>query len=187
MKREFIENQLKDKGLSDEDIKSIVNDIIAENGRDINNERAKVESLKNDIKVKEALVEELNGKIKEAKQVNIEKIKKEQYELGKSEGSKELDDFKKTNALKASVKGAKDFDLVKSKLDENEIQYEKDEKGNYIVKGIDKQLKSIKEKYSYLFEDDKKDVKEIDFGGEHKDITTNAEVKELMDAMGIKE
>lgn len=39
-------------------------------------------------------------------------------------------------------------------LDKDKIKYEKNEKGEYTVSGIDEQLKDVKEKYSFLFEDD---------------------------------
>lgn len=185
MNRSFIENQLKDKGISEEDIKTIVQNIIDENGKDINNEKARTESVRNELKVKEALVDELNAKIKEASSVDIEKIKKEQFDLGKAEGSKEVDEFKKTNALRNSIKGAKDFDLVCSKLDQSKIEYEKNEKGDYIVKGIDEQLESVKKNFSYLFENEK--TIDINLGGEHKNMSETDELDVLKQAMGIEE
>lgn len=169
MKKEFLENLFKNLEMEEETKKNIIKSILDENGNDINNEKAKTEGVKNDLKVKNALIDDLNAKIKEADSVDIEALKKEQFDLGKAEGSKEVEEFKKTNALKSSIKGAKDFDLVYSKLDKDKIKYEKNDKGEYTVSGIDEQIKDVKEKYSFLFEDDGAQNSDINLGGEHKD------------------
>ena len=170
MKRSFLENLFKDLEAEDSVKKTIIDSIMSENGNDVNAEKTKLETVKNDLKVKEGVIEDLNAKIKEAEGVDIEALKKEQFDLGKAEGSKEVEEFKKTNALKSSIKGAKDFDLVYSKLDKEKIKYEKDDKGEYTVSGIDEQIKDVKEKYSFLFEDenDGNQNTDINLGGEHK-------------------
>jgi hypothetical protein len=187
MKRSFLENLFKDLEMEDGTKSNIIQSILDENGNDINNEKAKTEGVKNDLKVKNTLIDELNTKIKEAEAVDIEALKKEQFDLGKAEGSKEVEDFKKTNALKSSIKGAKDFDLVYSKLDKDKIKYEKNEKGEYTVSGIDEQLKDVKEKYSFLFDDDGAGDSEINLGGEHNSSSQKDSLKQLEEAMGIKE
>lgn len=174
MKRNFVENLLKDLEMEDSVKKSIVDSIMTENGNDINIEKTKAESLKNDLKVKESLIEELNTKIKESDSIDIEKIKEQAKAEGFAEGSKEVDEFKKTNALKNVIKGAKDFDLVCSKLDKEKIKYEKNDKGEYTISGIDEQIENIKEKYSFLFEDDGSNNADIKLGGEHKENTPKA-------------
>ncbi len=170
MKRSFLEGLFKDLEAEDSVKKSIIDSIMMENGNDLNTEKTKTEGLKNDLKVKEGVIEELNAKIKEAGSVDIEEIKKQAKEEGFTEGSKEVEEFKKTNALKSSIKGAKDFDLVYSKLDQEKIKYEKDDKGEYKVSGIDEQIKDVKEKYSFLFEEEDGGAgdSEINLGGEHK-------------------
>lgn len=170
MKRSFLEGLFKDLEVEDSIKKSIIDSVMTENGNDLNTEKTKTEGLRNDLKVKEGVIEELNNKIKEVGSVDIEEIKKQAKEEGFAEGSKEFDEFKKTNALKNSIKGAKDFDLVYSKLDKEKIKYEKDDKGEYTVFGIDQQLKDVKEKYSFLFEEenDRSGDTEINLGGEHK-------------------
>ena len=175
MKRNEIDTLLNGLGVEiDESKKKEFTDSIMKiNGEDMNKKNTEIETVKNDLKVKEGVIEELNSKIKEMDSVDIEKIKEESFNEGKAEGSKEFDDFKKTNALKASITGAKDFDLVKSKLDLDKIEYEKDDKGEYKVKGIDEQLKSIKETYSYLFEDEKAQTKTVDLGGQHQGTIDN--------------
>lgn len=183
MKRSFLENLFKDLETEDSIKKNIIDSIMNENGNDVNAEKTKLESAKNDLKVKEGVIEELNSKIKEADSVDIEALKKEQFDLGKAEGSKEVEEFKKTNALKSSIKGAKDFDLVYSKLDKDKIKYEKNENGEYSVSGIEEQIKDVKEKYSFLFEENES---EINLGGEHKEQSENDSLKQLEEAMGIK-
>ena len=170
MKRSFLEGLFKDLEAEDSVKKSIIDSIMMENGNDLNTEKTKTEGLKNDLKVKEGVIEELNAKIKEVGSVDLEEIKKQAKEEGFTEGSKEVEEFKKTNALKSSIKGAKDFDLVYSKLDQEKIKYEKDDKGEYKVSGIDEQIKDVKEKYSFLFEEenDGSENAEINLGGEHK-------------------
>lgn len=176
MKKEFLENLFKDLEMEENSKKALIKSILDENGNDINNEKAKTEGVKNDLKVKNALIDDLNAKIKEAEGVDIEALKKEQFDLGKAEGSKEVEEFKKTNALRSSIQGAKDFDLVYSKLDKEKIKYEKNDKGEYEVKGIDEQIKDVKEKYSFLFEEenDGSGNTEINLGGEHSSSTPKA-------------
>ena len=95
MKRSFLENLFKDLEMEDGPKSNIIQSILDENGNDINNEKAKIEGVKNDLKVKNTLIDELNTKIKEAEAVDIEALKKEQFDLGKAEGSKEVEDFKR--------------------------------------------------------------------------------------------
>lgn len=174
MKRSFLEGLLKDLEVEDSVKKGIIDGIMSENGNDVNAEKTKTESLKNDLKVKEGLIEELNMKIKESDSVDIEGIRRQAREEGFAEGSKELEEFKKTNALKGSIKGAKDFELVYSKLDKEKIKYEKDDKGEYIVSGVDEQLKEVRERYSFLFEEEEAGNSEINLGGEHGESSNSA-------------
>ena len=185
MKRSFLEGLFKDLEVEENIKKNIIDDIMTENGNDVNAEKAKTETVRNELKVKEEVIENLNTKIKETG--DIEQIKKEQFDLGKAEGSKEVEDFKKTNALRSSIKGAKDFDLVYSKLDKDKIKYEKNEKGEYTVSGIDEQIKDVKEKYSFLFDEEDDGSSEINLGGNHSKSSENDGLKQLEEAMGIKE
>lgn len=186
MKRSFLEGLFKDLEVEDSVKKTIIDNIMDENGNDVNAEKAKTETAKNEVKVKEGVIESLNTKIKELGDIDVEQIKKEQFDLGKAEGSKEVEDFKKTNALKGSIKGAKDFDLVCSKLDKDKIKYEKNDKGEYTVSGVDEQIKDIKEKYSFLFEDDDEGG-EVNLGGSHTNSSENDALRQLEEVMGIKE
>ena len=188
MKRSFLEGLLKDLEMEDSVRKNVIDSIMTENGNDLNTEKTKTDSLKNDLKVKEGVIEELNAKIKEVDSVDIEEIKKQAKKEGFAEGSKEVEEFKKTNALKSSIKGAKDFDLVYSKLDPAKIEYEKNDRGEYEVKGIEEQIQKVKEKYSFLFEEERQESQQADInlGGDHNKPSENDSLHQLEEAMGIK-
>ena len=102
MKRSFLEGLFKDLEVDDSVKKTIIDNIMDENGNDVNAEKAKTETAKNEVKVKEGVIESLNTKSKELGDIDVEQIKKEQFDLGKAEGSKEVEDFKKTNVLQIS-------------------------------------------------------------------------------------
>ena len=173
MKRSFLEEKFKDLEIDNAVKKAIIGSILDENMNDIGLEKTKTESIKNDLKVKEGVIEELNAKIKELDSVDIEKIKEDSFNEGKAEGSKEFDDFKKTSALKSALSGykAKDVELLQKMLDNEKLEYEEKD-GNYIVKGLDDQVNSIKESHSYLFEEEGNSSKTIDLGGEHQPTST---------------
>lgn len=187
MKRSFLEEKFKDLEIDNTVKKAIIDSILDENMNDIGLEKTKTESVKNDLKVKEGLIEELNNKIKEASSVDIEKIKNEQFELGKAEGSKEFENFKKSSALKEALIGykAKDVELLQKLLDNEKIEYEEKE-GNYTVKGLDDQVKSIKETHSYLFnEENNNNNQQINLGGNHQ-TPPNNQVNDLRSALKEK-
>lgn len=175
MKRSEIETLLNGLGVEiDESKKKEFTDALMKiNGEDINKEKINTETVRNDLKVKEGLIEELNTKIKEASSVDIEKIKNEQFELGKTEGSKEFENFKKSSALKEALSGfkAKDVDLLQKMLDESKIEYEEKE-GKYTVKGLDDQVNGIKGTHAYLFEDENTPAQTVSLGGEHQPTST---------------
>ncbi len=188
MKRKFLENLFKDLEVEDSVKNTLVQTILDENGNDINNEKAKTEGVKNDLKVKKALIDELNEKVKKAESTDIETIKQQEYERGKSEASKEMEEFKKTNALKSAIKGAKDFDLVFSKLNNDKIKYNKNEKGEYEIEGLEEQLKAVKKDYSYLFEEEKQDKEsDIKLNGNHTQTSDDDDLADFEEAMGIVE
>lgn len=173
MKRRFIEGLLKDLEIEDSVRKNIIDSIMTEAGNDLNAQKTKTETVQNDLKVKEGLIEELNAKIKELDSVDIEKIKEESFNEGKAEGSKEFENFKKTSALKEALSGfkAKDVDLLQKMLDVDKIEYEENE-GKYTIKGLDDQVKDIKGTHAYLFEDEETPAQTVSLGGEHQSTST---------------
>ena len=188
MKRKFLEDLFKDLEMEESVKKNIIDSIMTENGNDVNAEKTKLETVKNDLKVKEGVIEDLNAKIKEAEGIDIEEIKKQAREEGFAEGSKEVEEFKKTNALKSSIKGAKDFDLVCSKLNKDKIKYEKNDEGEYTVTGIDEQIKDVKEKYSFLFEEENEGNQNtgINLGGDHNNQGSQESSNSLYGALKEK-
>lgn len=87
MKRKFLE----DLGLETDAIEKIM----AEAGKDVTSLKARVDDLTEQINVKETTIAEKNKKIAEFEKIDVEAIKKEQFDLGKAEGSKEIENFKR--------------------------------------------------------------------------------------------
>lgn len=153
MKRKFLE----DLGLEDE----VVNKIMAENGKDLTELKAKVDDLNEQISVKDSTIKQKNDKITELEKVDIEAIKKEQFDLGKAEGSKKVEDFKRQNAIEKvyneefEVDGkkykVKDKKGLQGYLDNEKIKYENDQ-----VSGLVEQFSEIVKTSPYLFETDSK-------------------------------
>lgn len=153
MKRKFLE----DLGLEED----AINKIMAENGKDLTSLKAKVDELNETIAVKDETLKQKNQKITELEQVDIEALKKEQFELGKTEGSKEVENFKRQNAIEKvysqefEVDGkkykVKDAKAIQGYLDNEKIKYENDQ-----VSGLVEQFTEIVKTSPYLFETDTK-------------------------------
>lgn len=146
MKRKFLE----DLGLEGDAIEKIM----AEAGKDVTSLKARVDDLTEQLNVKETTISEKNNKIAELEKVDVEAIKKSEYERGKTEGSKEIEDFKKQNALDKALSKykAKDTSILSKMLDMEKVKYnDKFE----IVEGLEEQINSIKESHDYLFDSDK--------------------------------
>lgn len=145
MKRKFLE----DLGLESDAIEKIM----AEAGKDVTSLKARVDDLTEQINVKDTTISEKNNKIAELEKVDVEAIKSAEYERGKQEGSKEIEVFKKQNALDKALQGykAKDTSILSKMLDMEKVKYnDKFE----IVEGLEEQVNSIKESHDYLFEND---------------------------------
>ena len=140
-----------------------IDTIMAEYGKNMTGLKETNEQLKDKNK-------ELEGKIAESAKIDIEAIKQQQFDLGKQEGSKEVETFKKSMALEKALANskAKDAKLLQKMIDGEKIEYEEKD-GNYTIKGLDDQLKTIKESHSYLFEEEpaKKVNNGFNLGGEH--------------------
>lgn len=158
MKRKVIEDQIRALGVTDEaEIKKAVDAIMDENGKDITPLKTQIENLKEDIEVQKGVVETKNTKIKELENVDIEAIKTAEYERGKAEGSKEVEDMKFDAALETALKGfkVKDKASIMGHLNMKKIGREVNkDTGEITVTGLEEQIKPIKEneKLSYLFE-----------------------------------
>lgn len=175
MKRKFLE----DLGLEEE----VINKIMTENGKDVTSLKAKVDDLTEQINVKDTTISEKNNKIAELEKVDVEAIKSAEYERGKTEGSKEIEVFKKQNALDKALSKykAKDTSILSKMLDMEKVKYnDKFE----IVEGLEDQINSIKESHDYLFDSDKPLPT---FSGNIKQPANNQITKEVFDKMGYKE
>lgn len=153
MKRKFLE----DLGLETDAIEKIM----AEAGKDVTSLKARVDDLTEQINVKETTIAEKNKKIAEFEKVDIEAIKSSEYERGKEEGSKEIEEFKRQNAIdkvydaEFEVDGkrykVKDKKGLQGYLDNEKIKYENDQ-----VSGLVEQFSEIVKTSPYLFETDTK-------------------------------
>ena len=162
MKRNFLE----DLGLEED----VIVKIMTENA-----------NLKEDISVKEGIIETKNTKIAELEKVDVEAIKKEQFELGRMEGSKEIEEFKRQNAIDKEY--SKEFEIdgkkykVKDRkglqgyIDNEKIKYENNE-----VSGLVEQFPEIVKTSPYLFETDTKNPQFADTtqGTTNKELTKEA-------------
>ena len=145
MKRKFLE----DLGLEAD----VVEKIMIESGKDTTALKAKVDELTEQVNVKETTITEKNNKIAELEKVDVEAIKKEQFDLGKAEGSKEIEVFKKQNALDKALQGykAKDSNILTKMLNMDKVKFnDKFE----IVEGLEEQVNTLKESHDYLFDSD---------------------------------
>lgn len=145
MKRKFLE----DLGLEAD----VVEKIMIESGKDTTALKAKVDELTEQVNVKETTITEKNNKIAELEKVDVEAIKKEQFDLGKAEGSKEVEVFKKQNALDKALQGykAKDSNILTKMLDMDKVKFnDKFE----IAEGLEEQVNTLKESHDYLFDSD---------------------------------
>lgn len=153
MKRKFLE----DLGLEPE----VIQKIMDENGKDVTTLKAKVDDLTEQIAVKETTITEKNNKIAELEKVDVEAIQRQAKEEGFAEGSKEVESFKRQNAIEKVY--AQEFEVdgkkykVKDKrglqgyLDDEKIKYENGE-----VSGLVEQFSEIVKTSPYLFETDTK-------------------------------
>lgn len=175
MKRKFLE----DLGLETDAIEKIM----VEAGKDVTSLKARVDDLTEQINVKDTTISEKNNKIAELEKVDVEAIKTAEYERGKQEGSKEIEVFKKQNALDKALQGykAKDASILSKMLDMEKVKYnDKFE----IVEGLEEQINSIKESHDYLFDSDNPLPK---FTGDIKQPGNTQITKEVFNKMSYKD
>lgn len=146
MKRKFLE----DLGLEAE----IVQKIMDENGKDITSLKARVDDLTEQLNVKDTTITEKNNKIAELEKVDVEAIKKQAREDGYAEGTKEIEEFKKQNALEKVLANykAKDASIINKMLDMEKVKFNDKYE---ITEGLEEQINALKESHDYLFESDK--------------------------------
>lgn len=176
MKRKFLE----DLGLESDAIEKIM----AEAGKEITALKAKVDDLSEQITVKETTISEKNNKIAELEKVDVEAIKKDAFEEGKKEGSKDGENFRRDNSLTSYLKDkckAKDPSLIIPKLDMEKVKFN----DNFeIVEGLEEQVNTLKKSHDYLFENDKPLPQ---FSKEINQPKGNAITKEAFQKMSYKD
>lgn len=175
MKRKFLE----DLGLESDAIEKIM----VEAGKEVTSLKARVDDLTEQLNVKDTTISEKNNKIAELEKVDVEAIKTAEYERGKTEGSKEIEVFKKQNALDKALQGykAKDASILSKMLDMEKVKYnDKFE----IVEGLEEQINSIKESHDYLFDSDNPLPK---FTGDIKQPGNTQITKEVFNKMGYQD
>ena len=97
-----------------------------------------------------------------------------------------METFKKSIALDKALANskAKDIKLLEKLLDSEKLTYEEKD-GNYVVGGLDEQLKSIKTTHDYLFEQENQQ-NGFNLGGTHTNQTPNSEAQDLASALREK-
>lgn len=142
--REFLEGLNLDKSTTDL--------IMGQYGENIN-------SLKTKLKEAEDKVKDLEAKTKEIP--DVEKIKKEQFDAGKQEGSKELETYKKSVALKKALgdSKARDVKILEGLINKDNLVY-KENGEEYEIDGLNTQLEDLKKSHEYLFDIEEKKEKE---------------------------
>lgn len=190
MQRKMIEDEIRKLGVTDEaEIKKAVDKIMDENGNDITPLKTQIANLKEEVEVQKGVVETKNTKIKELEKVDIEAIKTSEYERGKAEGSKEVEEMKFNAALETALKGfkVKDKASIMGHLNMAAIGREKDEKtGEIKITGLEEQMKPIQEneKLSYLFESEEDNKNLPNFSAQQTNSNnTNAGSGTLLDAL----
>ena len=146
MKREFLE------GLGLE--KEVINQIMDENGKDINKAKGDFEDLKSQLATATETIKERDKQIEKLKEVDGEKLKEEitkLQKLNKEAEKKYLDDLKElklNNAIKLAIHD-KVFneDMAAGLFDKSKLILADDGK----VIGIDEQLEGIKKDNAFLF------------------------------------
>ena len=156
-----------------------IDTIMAEYGKNVQGLKENNEALKEENKT-------LKSEVEESKKIDIDAIKKEEYEKGVSEGNKEVENFKKSIALERELNNtkAKDVKLLQKLIDNDKITFEEKE-GNFAIKGLEEQIKNIKETHAYLFED-VSNKEGINLGGEHTSTPESKDAGTLLGALHEK-
>lgn len=112
MKRETIEKQLKEAGVADDKIKGIVDQIMAENGKDIEAEKAKVTTKEAELEKANQTITQLQDTVKKFDGKDPEKLQQdlkdlqEKYNTDIASERKKASDISKGYALKEALQAA---------------------------------------------------------------------------------
>ena len=154
---------LKAQGFTDEQIKYIM----AENGKDIEAEKAKIKVETEKLTKANETIKSLQETVKKFDGVDVEKLKQDLADA-ETKYNTELSAIKLNNALEmALIKGkAKNTKAVKALLDTESIKLDGDK-----LLGLEEQLAKLKTDNSYLFEEEKADdtTVKIKSGADHQE------------------
>lgn len=156
MKREFLQTLFKDSGLSEDAVKKVIDDIMAENGKDIETEKAKTTAETTKLTTAETTIKNLQDTVKKFDGVDVTKLQDDVKTLQK----KYDDDIKTEQQKSADLK--KSYDL-KDKLKDLNVtdpdyliykhggieKFNFDKEGNVI--GLEDTVKPYKESIPHIF------------------------------------
>lgn len=175
MKREF----LKSLELSDE----VIDKIMAENGNDINNLKAKQTELENQINDYKTQVSERDKQLETLKKsVGDSESLKEQISKLQEDNNKATQEFE-AKIKQMSIENAVTVALTNAKAKNAKavralLNLENAELDGEVIKGLDKQIDKLKESDSYLFDGGTPDIKGAR-PGEGNGTPTTKSVKEM--------
>lgn len=112
MKRENIEKQLKEAGVADDKLKGIVDQIMAENGKDIESEKAKATAKESELEKANQTIVQLQDTVKKFDGKDPEKLQQDlndlqaKYDTDINTERKKASDISKGYALKEALQAA---------------------------------------------------------------------------------
>ena len=152
------------KGLGLE--KEVIDEIMAENGRDVEAEKTKAKDLQTQLNTANNTIKERDKQLEDLKNSpdNPEELKKQiqllqdDNKAAKEAHEKEMKDLKVANALEKALTEAKakNSKAVQALLELGD-DVELNEDGT--IKGLDEKIKALKKSDAYMFNDDKQTVK----------------------------
>lgn len=180
MKTEFLEKL----GLE----KEIIDKILAENGRDVEAQKALTTAKTAELATAENTIESLKQTVKQFDGVDVKKLQADFTALQ----TKYTDDISKTKLdsalnLAIATSKAKNIKAVRALLDSEAIKLDGDK-----VLGLDDQLKKLRESDSYLFEEasaaepQKAAAAKVDSGAHHQDSGAGTAPLTLIGALNEK-
>lgn len=143
MKKDF----LKSLGLEED----VVQKIQAEIGKDISVLKNQITELQDDLAQKDVIIQKRDGRIAELEQIDVEAVKKEEYERGKTDGLAEVEKIKFETAVNAELSGcgAKNVKALTGLLDMEKVTMK-----DGVLTGLSEQIEAIKQDNAYLFADE---------------------------------
>ena len=179
MKREYLEKLGLDKETIDK--------IMAENGKDIESEKSKVEAKEKELETVRENLTKANETIESYKGMNIEEIQKSAEDWKtKYEGmEEELTKVKNNARLEKEIAGFNtiDSDVLLKLINQEDLVY-KDDK----IHGLEDQIANIKEGKPYLFKEENQESNSEDrfssYNPETSSSETNSMTEELNNIFG---